>query len=873
MTARLPLAQPSAATQMLANRPSRLLWLLAGVAAVAILLSWLFFKADAINARAHQQYERELRLLRQADAELNAAVLANRVGLQTDFDTIVATAAEVLRATHALEQLPDFLPATSVNRLREDIDQLRAVQAEKMRRIELFKRENAVLRNSLAFLPEATNRYIADPQVTLADSRPVGILVRGILTHAHSSNAEFDAALWRQLEALEGTLPEMAEARRERLRNLLLHARVIIERKPAVDTLTREILGAPSAALGERVSLRYATAYEHAAATAHNYRLVLYVLALVMAGYVALAMQRLQRASRELARANHDLKERFDTLRRTQEELNLYATVFTNASEGMTITDADARIIAVNPAFTFITGYTLEEVGGQTPAVLGSGRQDEAFYRDMWATLNRDGQWQGEIWNRRRDGEIFPEWLSITAVPNSSGDTPSHYIGIFSDITDRKAAEARIHHLAHHDALTNLPNRTLLQDRLDQAILQSRRRERHAAVLFIDLDRFKPINDTLGHEVGDALLTQVARRCQRAVRETDTVARHGGDEFVVVLPELDNAQDAAVLARKLLAALGEPYRLGEHELTVTASIGIALYPEDGQSASMLLRNADAAMYGAKADGRNAFQFYSAELNTASLGELLLENQLRGALDRDELVLFYQPKVDGRSGQLAGAEALLRWRHPELGLLAPGRFVPAAEESGLIVPIGEWVLRSACRQMRAWLDAGLQPPPVAVNLSAQQLAHQDLVALVHDALSSHRLPAGMLELELTETMLMRDVDHTIEVLARLRAMGVRLAIDDFGSGYSSLAYLKLFEVDVLKIDRSFVNDIRSDGAEGTIAAAVIALAHSLGQQVVAEGVENDYQRDFLARHHCDQFQGYLFGRPEPVADFTHRLPPR
>ncbi len=851
----------------------RFAWTLVAILAAASVLSWLFLQADAIDSRAHQDYSREMRLLRQADAELNAAILASRLGLQTDFDTIVATQGTLDGLLDGLQRVPAFLTESDRAKVLQKVAELRETQTFKNRRIDLFKRENSVLRNSLAFLPQATDLLIDDPQAPIAHTRPVGIFVRGVMTHAHSGDRSLGEQLAARLLQLEERAALLHGEAHARLHNVLLHGRIILERKPVLDSLTREILAKPTAALGEELDLTYALGYERAARHAHNYRAVLYVLALALAGYLALAMLRLGRASRELAQANSALQERIETLHRTRDDLKLYATVFTNATEGMTITDGEARIVAVNPAFTGITGYSLEEIAGRTPAVLGSGRQDESFYREMWATLAREGQWQGEIWNRRRNGEVFPEWLSITAVRDGDGNdsgTPSHYIGIFSDITERKAAEARIHHLAHHDALTNLPNRMLLQDRLDQAILQSRRSRRHAAVLFIDLDRFKLINDTLGHDVGVGLLSQVARRCQEVVRDTDTVARQGGDEFVIVLPELEHAQDATVVARKLLEVLGRPYRLGAHELTVTASIGIAVYPEDGRNASVLLRNADAAMYGAKADGRNAFQFYSSDLNTASLGELLLENQLRGALDRNELLLHFQPKVGAESGRISGAEALLRWQHPELGLLGPGRFVPAAEESGLIVPIGEWVLRRACRQLRAWLDAGHEPVSVAVNLSAQQFAHQDIVALVRNTLAETGLPPELLELELTETMLMRDVERTIEVLARLRALGVKLSIDDFGTGYSSLAYLKLFNVDVLKIDRSFVNDIRSDGADGKIAAAVIALAHSLGQQVVAEGVETEYQRDFLARHRCDQFQGYLFGRPVPADEFAAQL---
>ncbi|ANQ84446.1 EAL/GGDEF/PAS/PAC-domain-containing signaling protein [Azoarcus olearius] len=837
--------------------------------AATLLLGWLFRQADTLTSPEPQHYGRELRRLLNIDAELDTAVLASGEGLQRDFDGITTSMREFTELGASVATVPAFLGEADRRRLGAEIAALRAVVAEKAELVDRFKRETSVLRNSLAYFPAATDRLIEEGMLPPAVSRQTGIVARNVMGFVLDAQPMRAAEMWERLDQLAIVALTLPPAQRERVVNLIAHGRIILDRKPVLDTITRDILALPTGARAESVIHAYVDGYQHATDRAHTYRVLLFVVALGLAGYLMIAILRLQRTSLALAGANEHLEERIQTLRLTESELHLYANVFTNASEGMAITDAQARIVAVNPAFTDITGYSIEEIHGRTPAVLASGRQDAAFYREMWATLGKRGQWQGEIWNRRRSGEIYPEWLSITAITEGDGSV-SHYIGIFSDITDRKESEARIRHLAHHDALTGLPNRLLLQDRLGQAILKARRNSTQAAVLFLDLDRFKTINDTLGHEIGDGLLRQVTQRCLGAVRETDTVARQGGDEFVIVLPDLEHGQDAGTIARKILAALTEPCRLGPHELTVTGSIGIALYPGDGADPSMLLRNADAAMYRAKADGRNGFQFYAADMNTHSLGELLLEHQLRGALDRNELRLYFQPKVNAADGCIEGCEALLRWQHPDLGLLAPGRFVPAAEESGLIVPIGEWVLREACRQLRAWIDAGLAPVPVAVNLSGQQFAHQDIVALVREALAEHRLPAPMLELELTETMLMRDLERTIATLAELRAMGVTLAIDDFGTGYSSLAYLRQFDVNALKIDRSFVHDIRPGSSDGKIATAVIALAHNLGLTVTAEGVETAAQQHFLARHGCDQLQGFLFGQPEPAEAFAQRL---
>jgi diguanylate cyclase (GGDEF)-like protein/PAS domain S-box-containing protein len=536
----------------------------------------------------------------------------------------------------------------------------------------------------------------------------------------------------------------------------------------------------------------------------------------------------------------------------------------------MTITDAASRIVAVNPAFSTITGYTEHEVVGQTPALLNSGRQDRDFYRQMWADLESRGTWRGEIWNRRKDGVIYPEWLSITAVRDDAIGRTSHYIGIFSDISERKESEARIRHLAHHDALTGLPNRLLLDDRIEQALLKSRRSGHMTAVLFLDLDRFKHINETLGHEIGDELLVQAGKRAAAVLRETDTLSRHGGDTFAIVLADIEQPQDATLVARKLLQTFGKPYQLAGHELTVTASIGIALHPSDGVNASELLRNAETAMYHAKDEGRNTLRFYSSDMNFASLGELLLETHLRSALGRGELLLYYQPKIDARTGTMIGAEALMRWNHPEQGMISPALFIPLAEECGLITALGEWALHTVCTQQRTWIDAGLTAVPVAVNVSALQFAHQDVPALVAAALAASRLPPDLLELELTESLLMHNAEHAAAVLGNLRGMKINLAIDDFGTGYSSLSYLKQLPVQALKIDRSFVQDIDEHGENVKLAAAIIALAHGMELQVIAEGVETEAQRLYLANHGCDQFQGFYFDKPMPAEDFAQRL---
>jgi diguanylate cyclase (GGDEF)-like protein len=473
------------------------------------------------------------------------------------------------------------------------------------------------------------------------------------------------------------------------------------------------------------------------------------------------------------------------------------------------------------------------------------------------------GSWRGEMWNRRKSGEVYAEWLSISAVYDQK-NAVSHYIGIFSDITVRKQAEERIIHLAQYDALTDLPNRVLLMDRLAQLTKASRRNETKVAVLFIDLDRFKDVNDSLGHEAGDLLLQTIAKRLSSAVREQDTVSRIGGDEFVVVAQGFREVRDVAVFAQKLISSVIEPVTLNGYQLTVTASMGISLYPDDSADVPAMIRNADAAMYQAKGAGRNAFQFYTSDLNLRALETLSTENALRRAIERQEFVLHYQPQIDICSGAVVGAEALIRWNRPDLGLIMPGKFISIAEERGLIVPIGRWVIEEASRQAALWQNESRLSVPIAVNVSAVQFRQKDFSELLADCVRRHGIAPNRIELELTETIVMRDAETTVETLNHLHAMGFRLSIDDFGTGYSSLSYLRRFPVDKIKIDQSFV----ADKSAGGIVTAVISLARSLNLTVIAEGVQTKEQLEILRSQHCNEAQGFLFSPALAPAAFEN-----
>lgn len=554
-----------------------------------------------------------------------------------------------------------------------------------------------------------------------------------------------------------------------------------------------------------------------------------------------------------------------ELLRSDADKLRLHAGIFQNSHDSIAITDAQGNIESVNPAFTVITGYSSEEAVGKNPRILQSGRQGSDFYEAMWKNLLQNGFWTGEVWNRRKDGSFYAGWLSISALRDAEGKI-EHFIGVTSDNTEYKAAQERIRQMAFYDQLTGLPNRSLLRDRVDRLFAQMRREESSFAIMFIDLDNFKRVNDSLGHHVGDLLLKEVASRLSACVREVDTVSRQGGDEFVVLLPECDS-ECAQSIAARILASLSVPHNLDGHEVVATPSIGISMFPRDARDFETLTKHADTALYRVKENGRAGFQFFMPEMNAAARKRLELENQLRKAVEGGGFTLHYQPQVDRMHGRIVGMEALIRWNDPVLGNVPPDEFIPIAEENGLIVPIGAWVLREACAQNRRWQDEGLPAVPVSVNVSAVQIHQPDFVGTVADVLDEIGLAPEFLDLELTERVVMADVDQSVQIMRELHALGVGLSIDDFGTGYSSLAYLKRFPLKTLKIDKSFVRDLETNPDDRTIAKSIILLAHGLNVSVVAEGVENPLQIEILREQGCDTLQGYYFSRPLPADAFA------
>jgi len=563
------------------------------------------------------------------------------------------------------------------------------------------------------------------------------------------------------------------------------------------------------------------------------------------------------------------IKEDITQLKEDGKKLRLASTVFQTATEAVMISDANNLIVAVNQAFTLITGYQEIEVLGKDPLILSSGHHDFDFYKEMNHKLTITGKWQGEICNRRKNGEVYYEWLSITALKNQLGELES-YVSLFSDITKRKKAEDKIYHQANYDSLTGLPNRNLFIDRFKQSIDVAKRENKSVALLFIDLDGFKNVNDTFGHSKGDLLLKYAAQRIKSAVRTSDSVARLSGDEFAVMLCGDNDVYSNEKVAIKVLAELATPFQLAEKEAHVTASIGIAIYPGDGHLSEDLLANADSAMYKAKEKGKNNIQFFTKEMDVKAQQRRNLEVELRKAIKNNELVLYYQPIHDLKTGKVVSAEALIRWLHPQRGLISPIEFIPLAEDIGFIVDIGDWVLAQACKQAKIWQNQLEFALKISVNISAAQLHRPDFFDKLKHILAQSELPPELLTLEMTESLLIEEDVHTLVKLQTIRDFGIDLSIDDFGTGYSSLSYLKRFPINILKIDRAFIKDITNNSEDEALTCAILSIAESLNLKVVAEGVEKQEQCDMLAKYNCQFVQGYLFSKPITAEAFTKHI---
>jgi diguanylate cyclase (GGDEF)-like protein/PAS domain S-box-containing protein len=554
---------------------------------------------------------------------------------------------------------------------------------------------------------------------------------------------------------------------------------------------------------------------------------------------------------------------------RVLKQLQLAASVYQSSSEAMAVTDENNIILSVNPAFTTITGYRADEVLGKTPNLLSSGRHDKAFYSEMWDAINSTGHWAGEIWNRKKNGDIYAEWLNINVIHDKSGASHRH-VALFSEITDRKKSEETIWRHANFDTLTQLPNRRLFSDRMEQGVKHAFRSKDSMALLLIDLDGFKEVNDSFGHQVGDELLVEAAQRIKSCVRETDTVARLGGDEFTVILTKITDLNHIERVAQSLIAVLSRPYQLGKERVIISASIGISVCPADAGDAMTMLKNADQAMYKSKEDGKNRFSHFSKAIEEKSIRRLQLIKDLHEALPKGEFELYYQPVIDFRTGRITKAEALLRWHHPVRGMVSPMEFIPVAEETGLIIEIGDWVFHEVQNIRQRWLELAGYPVWISINVSPVQLMSKERIDLWIKSIQDREIAGEGIIVEITEGVLLKDRVAVSKALLDFRDNGIEVAIDDFGTGYSSLSYLSQFDIDYLKIDQSFTRNLAPDSSELVLSKAIIVMAHELGMKVIAEGIETKAQRDMLVAAGCDFGQGYLFSRPLPIGEFEEML---
>ncbi|HEY3431106.1 MAG TPA: EAL domain-containing protein [Rhodocyclaceae bacterium] len=823
-----------------------------GGAIAAALLVAIFMFTQPVELRRHNTLLSHLGSLQNDEARLGEAVLQLSFNLSDNYDQVN----EIMDSLIGVKK--ELLQGESADYLRGDKafqDQLNLLEerlTHKQEALERFKSLNAVLKNSLIYLPHARDEIEAQLVMGGRAHELVDGLMEQVLLNRIKGAMLDRTNIEDLIAALRKEQHQLSAGTNKKLDVLINHVLLIDANERDITDLVKQIAGyAENASLVEA----YRNHYDRQEQRAGAFRFFLLLATLLLLSYAVLAFIRLREQSRRL---------------------RLSARVFASATEGIIITDVNGKILDVNDAFSTVTGYSRGDVMGKNPSLLQSGRHGVQFYKQMWRSLEATGQWQGEIWNRRKNGEVFPEWLTITAgaEPGINQQQVSHYVAIFSDITRRKKNEAEIYQLAFYDPLTELPNRRLLMDRLRHVISSRGSSNGYAALLFIDIDNFKTLNDVRGHDVGDLLLVEIAQRLRASVREADTVARLGGDEFVVMLEGLNlepeqAATQAKVAGEKIHLALNRPYQLKDFEHYSSCSIGISMLSH-GIGADEVLKRADTAMYEAKAAGRNALRFFDPAMQSALETRASMETDLHRAVEEKQFVLYYQIQVDANRKAL-GAEALIRWSHPQHGVVLPSEFIPLAEETGMIHAIGNWVLETACEQLKAWqADAETRDLVLAVNVSAKQFGSDEFVDQVESLLLSSGIVPSRLKLEITESMLLGNVEKVISTMRQLKALGISFSMDDFGTGYSSLQYLKRLPLDQIKIDQSFVRDIAADNNDRAIVRTIIAMAQSMNLTVIAEGVETEVQRQVLANKGCGNYQGYLFSRPVPIAAFEALL---
>jgi diguanylate cyclase (GGDEF)-like protein/PAS domain S-box-containing protein len=835
---------------------------------ILFLLAGLYHRAEQVEPNSHFSYMQQLRDLREIDARIDAELLSNRLELSRNYDALTRQARDSIDIVASIQNPPSFLFPSDLEAVVRQARVLQDLGERKFDLIDRFKRDDSVLRNSLAYFPAAIADYLDrknDPPQELR--RAVNRYARSVLVFARSPDSirlnEVHFAR-RQLDNLGAS-----GAQKDWIRNLELHGDLIVKRLSSLNELLLDILKLQTSRQLETLNALYARGHANALSEAAKYRIILYLFTAILVFYLAWTFGHLYRARRSLEQAHGEISNRYAAQLAAEKRLKLHATAFLSAHDGITLTDATGKILDVNPAFSRITGYDRSEVIGRNPRVLKSGRHGPEFYQAMWQSIKENGSWRGEIWNRNKIGEVYPELLSISAVRDELSGELTNYVAVFADIRRIKAQERQLTHLAYYDALTDLPNRTLISDRLSQGLAQTRRTKTLMAICYLDLDGFKPINDTWGHEAGDKVLVETANRLQSVLRGGDTVARLGGDEFVLLLQGLTSEQECDAAVQRLLREVARPLSVLPGIVTVSASIGVALFPRDDNDADTLLRHADQAMYQAKQSGKNCAHFFDSEEDQSVRSRHDRIARIRRAMEEHEFELYYQPKVNMREGRVVGAEALIRWNHPERGVVPPIEFLPLIESDDLIKEIGDWVIESALTQMDTWEDQGLSLS-VSVNVAGRQLQSAEFVEKLKVATYLHPRVARQLELEVLETAALEDVIKVSRVMDECQAMGVRFALDDFGTGYSSLTYLKRLPAETIKIDQSFVREMLSDYNNLIIVQGVLGLAQAFQRKVIAEGVETVEHGHILMQMNCDLAQGYGIAKPMPAASFTEWL---
>ena len=845
------------------GRPHNLMHVGLLATVIVLLLTWLNLRAQAVSPELHFAYTQNLRDLREFNSRIDNELLSSRLERARNYDDLTRYTQSAQQTAIRTAYTPDFLSDTDRRRIEEAGRQLQESLARKADLIDQFKRSNAVLRNSMAYFIAGSGKALevrGRGQDLPALHWELGLYTRQVLAYASAPSPEEQNKVVQAATALLSAM--RADGRRwPQIDIVLRHGDIITSHIAGIETLMQRISELRSDERVDSLNQIYTHAQARAHAVADRYREALYLLDILLTGFLAWLFLRLEFARRSLAQAHHEVSERYAAQLCAEQQLSLHATAFRNAHDGITLTDARGVILDVNPAFSRITGWARDEVIGHTPRILKSGHHDEDFYVSMWRKVHEEGSWHGEIWNRNKVGEIYPELLSISQVRDATGAV-TNYVAVFSDIGRIKSQEKQLIQMAYFDALTELPNRKLLADRLAQGIAQSRRSGLPMAVCYLDLDGFKPINDTWGHEAGDRVLVEMANRLKAALRGGDTVARLGGDEFALLLLGLADQRECEEAARRIIRVVSEPLVSLGSATAVSASLGITLFPSDEEDPDTLLRHADQAMYQAKQSGKNCFRLFNTAQDRSTRQMLDHMARIGRGLRDGEFVLHYQPQVDMRRGVVVGAEALIRWEHPERGLLSPAEFLPQILQDDLIKSVGDWVIETALQQMEDWHAQDLVLP-VSVNIAARQLQAPEFVDSLRQAVGRHPVAARSLDLEILESAALNDIVNASQVIDECRSLGVHFSLDDFGVGYSSLSYLKRLPVKTIKIDQSFVRELRSDPNNLVIVQGITDLSRAFQRRVLAEGVESAELGRLLLQLNCDLAQGYGIARPMPA----------